>query len=100
MVVSLTMNSVVLEQVDQVVDIHEGVVDRRDLSLIGVVHESGPEHESADSAESIDAHSHCAHLARCFQINYNKYISHLFIILNPTEYFYIVKIFVHVSLYP
>lgn len=49
------MDRVVLEEVDEVVQIHEGVVDGHDLGGVGV--SGGPEGESSDSAESVDTES-------------------------------------------
>ena len=55
------MNGVILEEVDQVVEVHEGVVDGGDLSLGSVLSEGRSEGESADSAEAVDSESNLGH---------------------------------------
>ena len=64
------VHGVVLQQVLEVIEVHERIVDSRHLRLGGVVHEGGPEYKSADSSESVDAHSNCAHPASLLDINY------------------------------
>ena len=50
------MDGVVFEEIDQVVDVHEGVVDGHDFGLVRVLCEGRAEDETANSAESIDTH--------------------------------------------
>ena len=50
------MDGVVGHEVDEVVDVHEGVVDCHDLSLAGVLGEGGAHDETADSSEAVDSH--------------------------------------------
>ena len=52
----LTVDGVVAEEVDEVVDIHEGVVDGHDLGFSSLLSEGGAEDETTDSAETIDTH--------------------------------------------
>ena len=54
------MNRVVFEEVDQVVDIHEGVVDSSNAGI--ALSEAGAEDETTNTAESIDTHTNSAHL--------------------------------------
>ena len=56
MTLVLTVDGVVLEEVDEVVDVHEGVVDGHDLSVFagGCCSEG----KSSDSAEAVDSESH------------------------------------------
>ena len=52
------MNRVVLEEINKVVEVHEWVVDCRDLSLGGVLgREARSEGESSDSSKSVDSKS-------------------------------------------
>jgi hypothetical protein len=67
LMMSLTMNSVVLEQVDQVVDIHEGVVDRGHLGV--ALGEGGAENKTADSTEAVDTHADGAHAEEVCDFN-------------------------------
>mmetsp|Transcript_36647 Transcript_36647/g.44816 ORF Transcript_36647/g.44816 Transcript_36647/m.44816 type:complete len:392 (+) Transcript_36647:104-1279(+) len=55
------VNRVVFEEIDQVVEIHEWVVDGHDAGFVSVVGESGSKSEPADSAEAVDTESdgHC-----------------------------------------
>ena len=55
------MDGVVLEEVDQVVQIHEWVVDGSDLGLASVLSEGRSEGESADSAEAVNSESNLGH---------------------------------------
>ena len=55
------MNGVVLEEVAEVVKIHEGVVDGHDAGLASVGGEGGPEGKAADSAEAVDTESGDGH---------------------------------------
>jgi hypothetical protein len=52
----LTVDGVVAEEVDKVVDVHEGVVDGHNLGFTRLLSEGGAEDETADSAETIDTH--------------------------------------------
>lgn len=52
----LTVDGVVFEEVDQVISVHEGIVDGHDLGVVGVLSESRAEDETADSAEAVDTH--------------------------------------------
>ncbi len=56
------MNGVVLQEIDQVVVSHEGVVDGGNDSPVGLLEHGAPERESANSAESVDSHFHDGHL--------------------------------------
>ena len=55
------MNGVVLEEVAKVVEVHEGVVDGHNLSLVGVGGESRSHGESTDSAEAVDSEFNVGH---------------------------------------
>jgi len=55
--IEATVDGVVLQQVHEVVDIHEGVVDGHDAGLVGVLAESRAEDETADSTEAVDTHA-------------------------------------------
>ena len=59
--IKLTVHGVVFQQVDQVVGVHEGVVDGHDLGGVGVASEAGSEHEAADSAEAVDSEFDVGH---------------------------------------
>lgn len=50
-----SMNGVVREQIDQVVQVHEWVVNGLYLSLSGVLGESGSESEPSDSSKAVDS---------------------------------------------
>ena len=59
--ISLTVNRVVLEEVHKVVEIHEWVVDSCNLGLSSVRAEGGSEGESSNSSESVDSESDSGH---------------------------------------
>jgi hypothetical protein len=48
------VDGVVLKEVHEVVNVHEGVVDGEDLGLLGVLSEARAEDEATDSAEAVD----------------------------------------------
>ena len=53
----LTVDRVVLEQVDQVIQIHEWIVDCHNSGFTSVLSERCSEGESSDSSESVDTES-------------------------------------------
>jgi len=55
------MNRVVLELVNQVVQVHEWIIDRHNLGLARILRKSSSERESTNAAESVDAHPYCRH---------------------------------------
>lgn len=55
------MDRVVAEEIDEVVKVHEGVINCHDLSILGILGEGGAENETANSAESIDTHFDVRH---------------------------------------
>ena len=55
------MDGVVFEEVAKIVEIHEGIVDGHNLSLVGVGGKGGSESESSDSAEAVDSESNLGH---------------------------------------
>lgn len=55
------MNGVVLEEIDKVVQIHEGFVDSHNAGLGGVLSEGRSEGESSNSSESVDSESNVGH---------------------------------------
>ena len=59
------MNGVVLEEVHEVVQIHEGVVDGHNLGLASVLGEGGAAGESANSTEAVDSDSNLGHSVLC-----------------------------------
>ena len=60
-----TVDGIVLEEIGEVVDIHEGIVDSGDHSLVLVAKEGRSEDESTNTAETVDAHSNSAHDTWC-----------------------------------
>jgi hypothetical protein len=56
------MDRVVLELVNEIVQIHEGVVDGGHLSLASVFLNCRAEGETTDAAKAIDSNSDCGHL--------------------------------------
>jgi hypothetical protein len=56
-----SVDGIVFQQVDEIVEVHERIVDSSDSSLILVADEGGSEDESTDSAKSIDTHSYVTH---------------------------------------
>ena len=61
----LTMDGVVLQQVDQIVSVHEWIVDGSNLSVASLLREGGSEDETADSTEAVDTHSDVRHCDAC-----------------------------------
>ena len=57
------MDGVVFEEVDQVVNIHEGIVNRSNTGV--TLSEAGTEDETTDTAESVNTHTNSAHF--CFK---------------------------------
>ena len=53
------MNRVVFEEVDQVVDVHKGIVDSGNARV--ALSEAGAEDETTNTAESVDTHTNSAH---------------------------------------
>ena len=60
------MDGVVLEEVHEVVNIHEWVVDGHHLGLAGVLSESSSHGESSNSAEAVDSESDGGHSVLVF----------------------------------
>jgi len=52
-----TVSGIVFQQVDEVVDIHERIVDCHNSSLRSILSERCSSNEAADSAETIDTDS-------------------------------------------
>lgn len=65
------MNGVVLEQVHEVISVHEWVIDSHDSGGVLVAGEGGSENETADSSEAVDTHLDVRHLCVCFVRNIN-----------------------------
>jgi hypothetical protein len=57
-----TVNGVVLEQVDQVVQVHEWVVDGSDSGLASVLSEGRAEGQATNAAEAVDSESNVGHI--------------------------------------
>lgn len=60
-----TVDGIVLEEVGEVIDIHEGIVNGGDHSLVLVAKEGRSEDESTNTAETVDAHSNVTHCTWC-----------------------------------
>ena len=65
------MNGVVLEEVAQVVEIHEWVVDGHHLGLVGVGVHGSSEGESTDSAEAVDSEFDAGHSEILGEVSFN-----------------------------
>ena len=63
-VILLPVDGVVLEEVAEVIEVHERIVDGHNASLASVGGEGGPEGEAADSAEAVDSESGDGHGSR------------------------------------
>ena len=65
------MDSIVLEQVDKVINVHEGVIDLHNSGFAGILGERSSSDETSDSAESIDSNSSDRHMIKVFLVDFN-----------------------------
>ena len=76
-----SMNGVVLEEIDQIVKVHERIVDGGDLSVVAL--EGGSEDKSSDSSETVNTNSWVRHEGGLKIVLFNK-LDMLAIIINRT----------------
>ena len=61
------MYGVVVEEIDEVIGVHEWIVDGHDLSQVSLLLGCS-EDESSDSTESVDSNSYVRHIYDIFRI--------------------------------